>query len=60
MNINITRLLFIVTLSVILWSIIINLSIGESVTWQIISFAWCTIAMGHAYELYQLKKKLNK
>jgi hypothetical protein len=60
MNLNLQRLLFILTLSILLWSIIFNIFTGGDWGWQTVAFAWAVIAMMNQYEINQLKNNKDE
>jgi len=53
MNTRLQRFLFILTISILLWSIILNILSGGDWGWQVVALAWAVIAMMNQLELNQ-------
>lgn len=51
MNQRLQKFLFILTLSIILWSIIINIISGGDWGWQVVALSWAIIAIMNQFEL---------
>jgi len=53
MNTRLQRFLFILTISILLWSIILNILSGGDWGWQVVALTWAVIAMMNQLELNQ-------
>ena len=53
MNTRLQRFLFILTISILLWSIILNILSGGDWGWQVVALAWAVIAIMNQLELNQ-------
>ena len=53
MNTRLQRFLFILTISILLWSIILNILSGGEWGWQVVALAWAVIAIMNQLELNQ-------
>tara|TARA_B100000902_G_C27229267_1_gene873911 strand:- start:384 stop:554 length:171 start_codon:yes stop_codon:yes gene_type:complete len=51
MNQRLQKFLFVLTVSIILWSIIINIISGGDWGWQVVALSWAVIAIMNQLEL---------
>jgi len=51
MNQRLQKFLFILTVSILLWSIILNVISGGSWGWQVVALSWAVIAIMNQLEL---------
>jgi len=50
------RALSFLSITILIWSIIFSMNIGEDFTWQVVALAWCMIASAQGYELEQRRR----